>query len=64
MSWAPVMVISSWSDETQAKQSERERRKGPGGYSIAEPLHYLSQVVGTGHIFKQASCGRLRRQWS
>lgn len=61
ISRAPVMVIRSRSDKAEAEQGERKRRKRPGGYGIPKPLHDLSQVVGTRHVFKQTACRRLRR---
>lgn len=38
----PVVVISSGSDETQAEHGKRERGQRPGGYSVADPLDYLT----------------------
>lgn len=42
MSHRPVVIISSGSDETQAEHSKRERGQRPGGYSVADPLDYLT----------------------
>lgn len=53
---APVMVMSSRTDEAERKHGEWKCWKGPGRYSVAKPLHNLTKVVGTRHIFKKSSC--------
>lgn len=52
-----VVGHSSAGEDHCGEDGEREAVNGVAGQSEACPLCYLSQEVGSGHVFKHSACG-------